>query len=629
MPRTVLMILGIVAFSLALCGQKNLTITAPNTGETLQLGNPCTIRWTNSGVTGNVRLLLYRGEGKVDTIVSGVPASQGSWSWTVGRLVNVKEVPAGNGYRIRIVSQDEDRVSDFSDVPFSIAILRAGGQVRGERPKFLLISTPDDGKSLVRHAACSIRWTSSGVEGSVRLAVFAGRRHIGDIASGVPVGQKKFSWTVGQLTNRAYLEENKPYQIRIASQADPGVEDGNTPFTIASHVSIVVPALLSNGILVSRPSNGETLAIGTTATIEWTSPRGAEWISMGDTVRLVAVRQSDNHEIVIRESCDNRPRANSYRWFIQPPVFHDYAGDYRIRVVGRSGLQADSAVFRLYNEDENNSFSVQLVVTRPRRNDVLIIGWANVPVEWNATEAQSGKPIGATAELVAVRQADGRKFRVASDCPNHPGANSFDWFVDRGTFKEFPGDYRMAVITKSGLSAWSDTFRLANKDDPDSRRPENDLALGVVGGSFQAEEVYGTNPGVDKDRYRVRLILRTKNFSRLPSGAPMPEIGKVKCRYRLQARWFDNDAVVADWQNIENGVDFWGDLTLGPVRSEETTEHPIQLDFVIRVAHRNASPDHDKRQFRVYFELDPEHELNDPRRRNNAFHSEAWTVFPQ
>ncbi|MDP2876309.1 MAG: hypothetical protein Q8O00_09000, partial [Holophaga sp.] len=78
-----------------------LTIIAPNGGELWRRGETRAITWTPNGTTGNLVIELLQNNAVAGLIASGVSASTGSYSWTVGRLANGTSI-TGTNLKIRI-----------------------------------------------------------------------------------------------------------------------------------------------------------------------------------------------------------------------------------------------------------------------------------------------------------------------------------------------------------------------------------------------------------------------------------------------------------------------------------------------------------------------------------------------
>ncbi len=94
----------------------SITVTAPPTGAYWGTGSTHAITWTAPLVTGNVEIRLYiYPAGTYVTLVTGIAASQGGWTWTVpaGQA-------AGTQYRIRVVGTSYAGFGPASPNYFSI-----------------------------------------------------------------------------------------------------------------------------------------------------------------------------------------------------------------------------------------------------------------------------------------------------------------------------------------------------------------------------------------------------------------------------------------------------------------------------------------------------------------------------
>lgn len=93
--------------------QQTLTVLVPNGGETWPIRSTQTIRWTSSGVSGNVRIELSRdGGASWKTLFKGTP-NDGAQDWQV-------KGPATTQARIRVRSKKTPSISDMSDGNFTI-----------------------------------------------------------------------------------------------------------------------------------------------------------------------------------------------------------------------------------------------------------------------------------------------------------------------------------------------------------------------------------------------------------------------------------------------------------------------------------------------------------------------------
>ncbi|MCX6581648.1 MAG: leucine-rich repeat domain-containing protein, partial [Candidatus Aminicenantes bacterium] len=90
------------AFSIV---QPSITLTSPHGNESWKLGTQQDITWTSAGLTGNVKLLLFKGGVQVGVIARGIPIANGTYAWTVGKNSGGM-APVGSNYSVKIRSED-------------------------------------------------------------------------------------------------------------------------------------------------------------------------------------------------------------------------------------------------------------------------------------------------------------------------------------------------------------------------------------------------------------------------------------------------------------------------------------------------------------------------------------------
>ncbi|HEY3296301.1 MAG TPA: C10 family peptidase [bacterium] len=91
----------------------DLTLTCPNGGEVLEVGEQHTIQWTSQNVTGNVKIELNRNypAGSWETLTAST-SNSGTYLWTV-------TAPTCQAARARISSVTNPAISDTSDANFA------------------------------------------------------------------------------------------------------------------------------------------------------------------------------------------------------------------------------------------------------------------------------------------------------------------------------------------------------------------------------------------------------------------------------------------------------------------------------------------------------------------------------
>lgn len=104
--------------------KEELTLTAPNGGESIDKDSKTSIKWQGS-ISGNVKIDLYKG-GAFDQTLASNEANDGSYTWNLNGAH-----PVGTDYTIRISSMNDGALFDTSDADFSITteLFVAGGVV--------------------------------------------------------------------------------------------------------------------------------------------------------------------------------------------------------------------------------------------------------------------------------------------------------------------------------------------------------------------------------------------------------------------------------------------------------------------------------------------------------------------
>lgn len=92
----------------------SIAVTTPNGGESFAAGDKMEIRWNSQGVTGTVRVELYRLGVRVVTIKSGTKNDgRATWRIPTGTL-------RSGGYQVKVTSKADASVFDMSDTAFKI-----------------------------------------------------------------------------------------------------------------------------------------------------------------------------------------------------------------------------------------------------------------------------------------------------------------------------------------------------------------------------------------------------------------------------------------------------------------------------------------------------------------------------
>ncbi|HEY3293954.1 MAG TPA: T9SS type A sorting domain-containing protein [bacterium] len=210
-----------------------ITLLNPNGGEVLVPGSIQIARWTDSGLTGTVRVELCYAypTGAWDTLAAAVSVDSLVW--------NVR-ASGSSAVRMRVISNSFSTVFDISDANFSI------------RTPSLTLNSPNGGEAWNPGTTHTIRWTRMNVEGPMNL--YINRNYPANewtpLAVGV-VDADTFSWLVTEpLSSTARI---RVLAARLGTLSD----ESNANFGIGTALDL------------SEPNGGETWDNGTTQTISW------------------------------------------------------------------------------------------------------------------------------------------------------------------------------------------------------------------------------------------------------------------------------------------------------------------------------------------------------------------------
>jgi hypothetical protein len=144
-------------------GQGSIQVAAPNGGEKYYLGAQEEIRWTSSGLTGNVKIRLRGASGGMDrAIANSVPISDGKFVWKVGDLLDPHPDLTGpvSGLKVVVETLNGD-FSDESDETFQVVNAVTPVIVHPRAAKWIKLQKPAADATFHRIGACDIAWTFS------------------------------------------------------------------------------------------------------------------------------------------------------------------------------------------------------------------------------------------------------------------------------------------------------------------------------------------------------------------------------------------------------------------------------------------------------------------------------------
>ncbi len=299
--------------------QPGITITSPNGGEQWSRGSSQNITWTSTGITGNVKIDLFKGGIYVNTISWATPNS-GSFNWTVA-MVNAP----GTDYKVKITSLANTAITSQSAADFAITSTTT-------TPTITVIS-PNGGEQWQQGTTHNIIWRSTGVTGNVMIELYK-TGALDSVISATVANTGSYSWTIPG-TQVAGTD----YRVRISSVATSTVASQS-----AGNFAITATAPVAS-IAVTSPNGGEKWVQGSAQNITWTSN------SITGNVKI------DLYKAGTISSNITASVANSgtYNWTV--PATQTAGTDYRVRITA----VANTRVF----DDSDADFSVTATVKTP------------------------------------------------------------------------------------------------------------------------------------------------------------------------------------------------------------------------------------------------------------------------
>ncbi len=307
------LLLGCIAVAMpADAAGETISVTSPNGNQTWNAGTSHTITWTQNGLAGtDVRILLMKGYGfnVAETIANPVPATSGSYTWTVP-----PDIPAGDDYWIKIVSLTYPAVQ--GDMWTGWITITPGS---------ISVTAPIDNQTWNAGTSHMITWTQNGLAGTdVRILLMKnyGFNVAETIANPVPASSGSYTWTVPST-----VPYGDNYWIKIVSLSYPDIQgDMRTGW-------ITIPGT----IRVTSPNGDQTWDVDSSHTITWTQTGLA-----GTNVRILLMKGYGFN--VADTIVDSVPgTTGSFTWTVPPDI--PAGNDYWIKIVSLPDMDVQGDMY--------------------------------------------------------------------------------------------------------------------------------------------------------------------------------------------------------------------------------------------------------------------------------------------
>lgn len=323
-----------------------IVVRSPNGGEILTAGSSHSIEWNCTGDINNVVIAYSIDNGTTWKTIAQAAAGDGSYNWMVPAM-------AADECLVRVTADDGDpdpKPSDVSDAVFEIVLPVSPG---------IMVTAPNGGEQLAVDTSFTISWSAAGSRERVLIEYSVdGGQNWTEIA-GSAENNGKYDWTVPD-------EPSDNCLVRIS-------ESGGQPSDISDAVfSIVGPT--AGDIRVTSPNGGESLPMGSSLEITWTS----------SGIDSVKIDYSPDNGTTWKNIVPTTPSTGSYNWAV-PDIASD---ECRVRITSNDEVNdprpgdVSDMVFSIVPPS-----SPFIKVTSPNGGEKLVIG-SMVHITWRAVDSR-------------------------------------------------------------------------------------------------------------------------------------------------------------------------------------------------------------------------------------------------
>ncbi len=193
-----------------------LTVTSPNGGENWKLGSNHDITWNAAGVSGLLKITLWKDGVQSGVIADNIAAASGFYAWTAGKHSGGMAAP-GAGYTIKI-KEAGTTLTDTSDAAFTLS-------------PGITITSPNGGEAWVIGSARNITWKSGGLSNPVKITLWKDGALVGTITANVNPAVGSYTWKVGNYIGGT-ATAGTGYTIKIKEIDATVTDSSDAPFQL-------------------------------------------------------------------------------------------------------------------------------------------------------------------------------------------------------------------------------------------------------------------------------------------------------------------------------------------------------------------------------------------------------------
>jgi hypothetical protein len=365
------------AFTIA---KPTITITAPNGGESWDIGTRQNIVWKPEYISGNVKVELSRDSGatwetlSADLAVTPDQAGNAQLSWQVSG-------PESKTCLVKVSAADGS-AEDVSDAVFTIT-----------SPPSITVTAPNGGEKPHIGESLNITWTSNKVTSDVKVELSRDNGATFSSLTDATPNDGVLEWIViGPAASECL--------IKITSAAGTESDDSDAAFSILEPPQITV----------TSPNGGEVWTIGGIEKITWTS------VSTSGQVRIEMSRDAAAAWDTIIETTDDD---GEHDWTVTLPASETCL----IKITDVAGPAADQsdAVFIIKNPPEPI-----ITIIQPNGGEDWSIGSQQI-IKWFSKDISSSVKIELSRNGGSLWEVLSEDITVNA---NESGISQFDWTIN-------------------------------------------------------------------------------------------------------------------------------------------------------------------------------------------------------
>jgi len=229
--------MGTQPFCIVASGQGALQVTEPAAGGKWLLGSQREIRWTSSGLTGNVKIRLRGAGWSMDrTIANSVPLADGKFLWKVGDLLDPQpdRTEPKSGLKIVVQTLAGDFSGESGGTFQVVKLIVPDLAPPPTEAKWIKVQKPAAGATFQRIGDCDVAWTFSdslkGKKAKLLLLKASGGTQM-VIETKLPLNIDDYNWNIPGVD---HLPAGQ-YRLRLQSLDFPGTFGDSGLFHITAY----------------------------------------------------------------------------------------------------------------------------------------------------------------------------------------------------------------------------------------------------------------------------------------------------------------------------------------------------------------------------------------------------------